>query len=184
MAKVIYGFSNEYRFLSNFWPSPITFTILLPSFDGISKITAPTVEHAYQALKCVKPRDRDSILSAKTPGEAKKLGSKIRPRDDWDQVKMQIMHQLTHHKYTQNLDLAKLLMATGDAEIVEANWWGDTYWGVDRKTGKGDNRLGQLIMVIRADLIQTMDEVKQEQQERVNRILTRCDPSFYNLGIL
>jgi predicted NAD-dependent protein-ADP-ribosyltransferase YbiA (DUF1768 family) len=31
------------------------------------------------------------------------------------------------------------------------NTWSDTFWGVDLKTGKGDNNLGKLIMKIRKE---------------------------------
>jgi predicted NAD-dependent protein-ADP-ribosyltransferase YbiA (DUF1768 family) len=37
--------------------------------------------------------------------------------------------------------------------IQEGNKWGDTFWGVDLKTGEGQNHLGKLIMDIRDELI-------------------------------
>jgi predicted NAD-dependent protein-ADP-ribosyltransferase YbiA (DUF1768 family) len=32
-------------------------------------------------------------------------------------------------------------------ELIEGNWWGDTYWGVCN--GVGENHLGKLLMKIR-----------------------------------
>ena len=43
--------------------------------------------------------------------------------------------------------LEPLLLATGDAELIEGNNWGDTYWG--KCNGQGLNRLGILLMQIR-----------------------------------
>ena len=41
------------------------------------------------------------------------------------------------------------LLDTGNAELQEGNNWGDRYWGVDLKTGYGENRLGRIIMKVR-----------------------------------
>ena len=49
--------------------------------------------------------------------------------------------------------LRSALIATGDAQIIEGNIWGDTYWGVDVNKG-GMNRLGILLMQVR-------DEIKE-----------------------
>jgi predicted NAD-dependent protein-ADP-ribosyltransferase YbiA (DUF1768 family) len=43
-----------------------------------------------------------------------------------------------------------MLKATGDEELVEGNWWNDTFWGVCN--GVGENNLGKLLMKIRAEL--------------------------------
>lgn len=42
--------------------------------------------------------------------------------------------------------------ATGDSEIIEKNWWGDTFFGVDDKTLLGANVLGQILMVVRDEI--------------------------------
>jgi ribA/ribD-fused uncharacterized protein len=53
-------------------------------------------------------------------------------------------------KFTQHDSLLTLLLATGDAEIVE-NAPGDRYWGCGRD-GTGKNRLGALLMELREAL--------------------------------
>jgi predicted NAD-dependent protein-ADP-ribosyltransferase YbiA (DUF1768 family) len=42
------------------------------------------------------------------------------------------------------------LLETGDAELIEGNDWGDTFWGVCG--GKGNNFLGKLLMEVRKEL--------------------------------
>ena len=43
--------------------------------------------------------------------------------------------------------LQKKLIDTGDAELIEGNWWGDKFWGVCE--GEGENHLGKLLMEVR-----------------------------------
>ena len=47
-------------------------------------------------------------------------------------------------------ELREKLLATGNEELIEGNWWGDTYWGVCK--GKGENNLGKSLMKIRTEL--------------------------------
>jgi ribA/ribD-fused uncharacterized protein len=137
----INSFRGEYRFLSNFWPVAV-------HYEGWE---FPTVEHAYQAAKTVVPEERGEIQQQTTPGRAKKLGSKVTIRLDWDSVKVDIMLNLLRQKFADPL-LKPRLLATGDAELVEGNTWGDTYWGVDLRYNIGENHLGKLLMQVREEL--------------------------------
>ena len=53
-------------------------------------------------------------------------------------------------KFAQHVDLAALLLATGDALIVERARR-DSYWGAGAD-GSGANKLGQILMIVRAEL--------------------------------
>jgi ribA/ribD-fused uncharacterized protein len=136
----ILGFFGRYKFLSNFHPSPI-------DVDG-SKY--PTVEHAFQALKSTDPSKAREVRKAETPGIAKRLGQKVPLREDWEQVKDDVMYDLLKRKFTQNESLKRGLLATGNEYLEETNTWHDTYWGVCN--GKGLNKLGHLLMRLRAEL--------------------------------
>ena len=48
--------------------------------------------------------------------------------------------------------LRDLLLNTENATLIEGNTWNDTFWGIDLKTGKGQNHLGKLLMEIREEL--------------------------------
>ena len=67
-------------------------------------------------------------------------------RTDWDRVKFDIMRVANYHKYTQNPYLKRLLLETGDREIIEHSK--DKIWG-DGKNGKGQNWLGKILMETR-----------------------------------
>ena len=60
------------------------------------------------------------------------------------------MRSLLAQKFRLGQPLGLRLIATGDAELVEGNTWGDRYWGV--VDGVGENRLGELLMDRRAEL--------------------------------
>lgn len=134
-------FDGDYRFLSNFFDAPT-------AYDGV---LYPTSEHAYQAAK-FHPVHREIFLHG-TPGQAKRKGQLPGKRGDWETVKCGIMLDILRDKFRRNLRCATMLVATGDAELIEGNTWGDTYWGVCRGVGK--NMLGRLLMTVRQELKET-----------------------------
>jgi ribA/ribD-fused uncharacterized protein len=120
-----------------------------------------TVEHRFQAAKAITAADADWILAASTPGEAKRRGRQVNLRLDWEQVKDDVMLDLLRVKFAPGSKLALQLMSTRGLVLEEGNTWGDTYWGVDLRTGEGENRLGKLLMQVRRELIE-WDAVKAQ----------------------
>jgi ribA/ribD-fused uncharacterized protein len=141
-SVLISGFFGEYRFLSNFWPCPRKV-----EYDGIRY---PSVEHAYQAAKYRKEVRRDLIEV--TASQVKKLGRQAPLPSDWESIKDSIMEQLVFSKFSNDEYLKKLLRETGNAVLEEKNSWGDVYWGVN-VSGKGKNRLGEILMKVRNQLL-------------------------------
>ena len=66
------------------------------------------------------------------------------------------MREALRAKFTQHAALRELLLATGDALLVE-HTKNDAYWG-DGGDGTGLNRLGKLLMVLRHDLQEAAPE--------------------------
>ena len=63
------------------------------------------------------------------------------------------MEELLRKKFAHDKPLLRqALIDTGDQELIEGNWWGDRFWGVDLKTNQGQNHLGMLLMKIRSEL--------------------------------
>jgi ribA/ribD-fused uncharacterized protein len=131
--KMIDAFDGEYRFLSNFWPD-----------DGF------TNEHVFQAMKTQDWAEQMIVLTAADPYLAKKYGRKVTLRPDWNEIKDDVMLVSLRLKFSQNPELRAKLLATGDAELIEGNTWGDRYWGVC--DGNGHNKLGILLMQVRGEL--------------------------------
>lgn len=144
MSTPIEHFAGEYGFLSNFYfPAPVM-------LDGVEY---PTTEHAYQACKTLDKNYRKKIKNTSGAGKAKKLGQKksmdkcgVKLRPDWENIKLNVMLDLLRQKFS-NGELKQKLLDTGDAELIENNWWGDFYWGM--VNGEGENHLGRLLMKVR-----------------------------------
>lgn len=133
----IYGFFDEYRYLSNFWYSP---------FNLYGHFWA-TNEHFFQAMKASNHDDMLRVNRASSPGEAKRLGREIKIREDWESIKLRVMQVGVRAKFDQNHDLKEKLLSTRGMYLEETNHWGDKYWGVCN--GVGQNKLGQILMAYR-----------------------------------
>lgn len=140
VCSIINSFSNEYRFLSNFYPCSVE----------LDKDVYPSVEHAYQAAKTLNLEDRQLIQHTVEPNIAKKLGKYVTIRENWEEIKLEIMSDLVWQKFSTNDDLRAKLLATQGYELIEGNWWNDTYWGICQ--GVGQNNLGKILMAVRNEL--------------------------------
>ncbi|MEZ2225658.1 NADAR family protein [Microcoleus sp.] len=139
MAIYFYSTRDEYGSFSNF--SAHGFEL-----DGEYW---PTSEHYFQAQKFPGTHHSDRIRQLKTPKDAAKMGrDRTLPlRSDWEQVKDEIMKKAVLRKFETHGEIRKILLATGDEEIVE-NSPIDYYWGCG-KDGSGKNMLGQILMAVR-----------------------------------
>ena len=140
---VINSFTGKYAFLSNFSQSYGAY---------------PTVEHRYQAAKTLDAIEADSIMMCPTPGGAKRLGRSVTMRPDWDDIKLDVMYQLVLQKFGHDRVLKIKLLATGNAELVEGNYWHDNYWGECRclkckENITPQNHLGRILMRVRRELM-------------------------------
>jgi len=142
MAIRFYRERDAYGFLSNF--SAHGFTL-----EGRYW---PTAEHYFQAMKFQEEVHVEAVHSAPSPMDAKALGGdRARPlREDWETVKDQVMRKALVAKFTQHPDLRASLLATGNEPLIEAAPR-DFYWG-SGADGSGRNRLGALLMEVRAAL--------------------------------
>lgn len=89
MGVSISEFRGENYFLSNFYSAPVTYNGMC--FDNN--------EAAFQAAKCP---DRMAEFCCLNPSEAKKLGRRVKLRDDWEAVKDTVMYEICKAKFSQN----------------------------------------------------------------------------------
>lgn len=135
--KTISEFKDKYFFLSNFYNCDVEYKGYIFKNN----------EAAFQAMKC--PERIQEFVNL-NPSEAKRLGRKVKLREDWESVKERIMYEICFEKFSKNDKLKNMLIQTNDYYLIEGNWWGDTYWGVCKGVGK--NKLGKILMKIRDDL--------------------------------
>jgi ribA/ribD-fused uncharacterized protein len=136
---VIDSFFSKYRFLSNFEPCTVV-------YDGM---TYSCSEAAYQAAKTTDVSLRIAFTTM-NGSKAKYAGQKLTLRPDWNDIKVDVMYQIVKDKFFRNPELRVKLLNTGDLQLIEGNYWGDTFWGVCN--GVGENHLGKILMRVRKEL--------------------------------
>ena len=140
-------FDGEFAFLSNFYNASCIFEGKL----------YPTVEHAFQAAKSLDHAERDWIAAAGSPGLAKRLGRRVNLRPDWEKVKFDVMEECLRSKFADPV-LKQKLLATGDEELVEGNYWHDNTYGncscEKCKDIVGRNMLGNILMKLRTEFME------------------------------
>jgi len=83
-------FSGNNFFLSNFYFSNI----------NIDNYNFNSVEQYFPWKKCINDIDREKIIKAKTPSEVKKIGRKVKIRNDCEYVKENVMYNGVKAKFT------------------------------------------------------------------------------------
>lgn len=140
---------------------PIYFYSKAMPFWGLSNFSPPgfgvdgqywlTAEHYFQAQKFSDEAIRERIRMASTPKMARAMGrSRLYTiRDGWDQLRNEVMLSALRMKF--EVETAKaLLLSTGSRVLVEASPF-DYYWSCGRD-GTGENKLGRLLMQVRAEV--------------------------------
>lgn len=154
-------FQGDYRWLSNFSPCEIY-------LDGEEY---RSVEHAYMSAKSDSPDWKAYCRDTESPGLVKRESKRLSVKENWNTIKLDIMAKCLTQKFNQEPYKSKLL-ATGERYIQEGNKWGDTFWGVDLKTGKGQNMLGTIIMNIRSELLKNSKPIVVEENPIGNDFAT------------
>lgn len=114
----------------------------------VDEIIYPSAEHWMMAEKARLFNDEEilaKILKAQTPGEAKKLGRKVRnfQQDIWTSKCYKIVVEGNIHKFGQNPALKHFLLNTQDRILVEASPY-DAIWGIGmHKNDKNINDPGK-----------------------------------------
>lgn len=137
-----------------------------PSIFKIDIDTYCCAEQYMMAEKARLFKDEETcklIMKSTDPKEMKALGKKVRnfEQDLWDKAKYSIVLNGNYFKFTQNHDMRKFLLPTGDKVLVEASPL-DTIWGIglsedneksqNPNTWRGQNLLGFALMEVRDDL--------------------------------
>lgn len=137
----------------------------------------PSTEHFFQGMKSLDPDTIEHVRTKlDTPGKAKNYCTNVvKLRPDWehsveiplatadlyrdeqglvvDKTKDHFMYAGLIAKFTQHADLAKILLETETAQLVEdtQSVGSDPYWG-NGPSGTGLNKLGRMLMLIRKSL--------------------------------
>ena len=143
MAIYFYRINDKYGCFSNF--AHYNFEL-----DGKKWMTS---EHYFQAQKFYGTEYEEIIRLLDNPMKAAEMGRNrdLPLREDWEQIKDNIMRKAVWAKFTQNIDIKDILISTGRETIIEKTT-NDYYWGCG-KDGSGKNMLGIILMEVREKLL-------------------------------
>lgn len=164
MAILFYGEKEgEYTAFSNFSNHSI-------EIDGY---TWKTVEHYFQAQKFIGTPYYDLIRNLETPKEAAYEGRKYPLPPNWKAVRYDVMKKAVRTKLFQHPDVTKLLLSTGDQELIENNPR-DKIWA-NGVNNEGDNLFGKLLMELRAEFkkIAVLESEESIQNVKIEDLIDR-----------
>jgi ribA/ribD-fused uncharacterized protein len=164
-----YTTKGEFGFMSNFFRAQIN------CFGR----TWMTSEHAYQAQKFsgMNQEDYDAVHSCPNPMAAAIVGRDPNRacRPDWNAVRDDVMRFVVLQKFSQNPDIQKALLGTGDRSLFEFDCKrGDQYWAIDGN-GVGKNMLGVILMEVREILRE--DILVEEERQNQMKECVGCFPN-------
>ncbi|EPS28768.1 hypothetical protein PDE_03714 [Penicillium oxalicum 114-2] len=150
---------GEVGFLGQWWPSPFKWE------HGNEKYTYANAEQYMMHRKALlfagpaHPVTHDIRTGWKIhPRELRNLGRKIPRFDDevWEMHRLEIVIEGNYLKFSQNEDLKRRLLGTGERELVEASPQ-DRVWGIgfgaksagENRERWGLNLLGKALMEVR-----------------------------------
>lgn len=168
-VRTYFGFWSEADWASNFHASP--FVVDWRDDDGaMSRMELSCSEQWFMFRKAWRFGDADAMRAVAQPGLApyryKTIGRGVAGFDEkvWSDESRGYMFEALLFKFTQNPELARRLLDTGDQVLVECSPF-DTIWGVglgkrtengspddrwrDSGRWRGKNHLGFLLMDVR-----------------------------------
>jgi ribA/ribD-fused uncharacterized protein len=162
--------NDQYVF---FWAGP--FSNWHPCKYRFNDLEFNCSEQQFIAHKAILFDDKaafNAVMNSDDPAVQKRAGRLIENFDQtvWDQNKVELMQLAVYLKFSQNEDLKKILLDTGDKILVEASPY-DKIWGIgmgadhkdilDESKWNGENLLGKVLMevrdLIREDIVQDLE---------------------------
>lgn len=155
MVIGFYRETDEYGCFSNWYP--VTFEV-----DGIRFASSEQYMMFSKARLFGDTVTAAKILQATDQMKIKNLGREVTPFDGaiWNSRDMEIMRKGLLAKFSQNEEIKKILLSTGDSILAECAPR-DLKWGIgysacspnvqDPSKWRGQNRLGQVLMQVREE---------------------------------
>ena len=140
-----YNLEAPFYEFTNFYPCRNLF---------IGNIKWKTSEHYFQASKFAGTPYFNCVSTLPSPRDAFKFSRErnvqrwIHP--NWQSIKLTVMRRVLVEKFSQDETLLKILLKTGNAQLVE-HTKNDRFWG-DGGDGSGENHLGRLLVLVRDQL--------------------------------
>lgn len=131
------SFDGEFDFLNMFYNCKVI----------VGKFTYLNAYSAFTASKCKNENEKRAFTRLNAI-KSKKKSKRLLKRDDWDDVKVDIMKEIQRAKFEQNPELKEKLLKI-DGYIENQVMYTDLFWGKNISQNKGKNMLGKIIMELR-----------------------------------
>ncbi len=156
--------SEKYTF---FWRDVSPFSQWYRSSFVVDGVTFKTAEHYMMWKKAMFFSDieaAEEVLHTDHPRDVKAIGRRVKNFNNrkWAEVCKEFVYKGNYEKFTQNKELLKQLMNTGNTTLVEASPY-DKIWGIgmDEETARktpeskwnGTNWLGEILTKLRDHLL-------------------------------
>lgn len=143
MFKPIYFYKANKKGVTMGFSNFSSHEIYVPDFG----ITFPTTEAVVSAFKWIDRKYHIALSQTKTPQLARQLGHSCPLREDWKDVKVDLMKYILKLKFDQHPDIRENLMKTGLRPIIFSSK-NDPFWGCGADE-TGQNILGKLLEDLR-----------------------------------
>ncbi|EJF06158.1 Protein of unknown function (DUF1768, DUF2800) [Thiovulum sp. ES] len=128
-----------------------------------------SVESYYQAQKVGNKFERQQTMTMLTSIQSKKKGEALIPREDWDLIEEEVLHEGHKQKYEKNGELFNLLCRTGTKTIIDSS-------------NPNENTLGNILMGVREELCGSNILTSTLNQETPSEFLEELDSLFNTKG--
>jgi ribA/ribD-fused uncharacterized protein len=165
MKKAVEAKKEKFTF---FWAGTFSQWAESPfKIDGVAFNTAEQYMMYKKALLFNDFKVAEKIMGESNPRKQKALGREVKgfDRSRWERYCKQFVYEGSYAKFTQNPKMLAELLATDGTSLVEAspedNIWGiglgkDSPLAQSRDTWKGTNWLGEILDVVRKEVINLM----------------------------
>ena len=113
MTPLGLAFCSEHAYLSNFHKCPF-------SYNGTDYSCSEQAIQGTKARTSNDPTAEKLIMQAKEPLVMKRIGDKVIPSEHWLKHCPEYISNILRAKYSQNPELARKLVATGNTPLIEA----------------------------------------------------------------
>jgi ribA/ribD-fused uncharacterized protein len=142
----------EFVWATEFSNMHATYKFIEPELT-IDGIKYRTIEHYYQLQKISNTENEENIRKYAMHddvGSIMRYCKTVKIRSDWDEYRIEVMRRGLRAKFFENELLKALLLSTGTLKLVDIKP-NDGFWG-SGIGGLGKNKLGELLMELRAEL--------------------------------
>lgn len=132
----VFGFFEAFEFLALNFPCGV-------KYKGRE---FPSAANAFYSARCSTEEDIATLQEA-DPYQTRDMARNLPIPSNWMDVRGTVMKEVLESKFSDE-DLKEKLIKTKSKSLINANHWGDDFWGV-KETGTGSNKLGLLLEEIR-----------------------------------